>query len=447
MNRRLWSYVSPILRLTLITLLFGTGIVLSDPNPLLAKTKLQVFVGMGTGNEKAQLPAQEELKKAFERLHPDVEIQYVRVPWPADNRLTTLIVAGTPPDVVMPVGMHGSNLFLEDGVWLDLDPLISRDKLDLSRYFAPTLQATTFRGTRYGMPVGMYIDALFYNKELFENAALPPPPHDYSDPSWTWERFVEYAKRMTKDVNGDGTPEQWGADSIGNHTVIAASFGARWYSSDFRQVDLDSPEMISAWRFLQDLQHRWKVQPTYQQRVALNLGGVGFPTGKFGMLIDFTARARVFTNPPLPFAWDLAAKPRGPAGPKTLLYLDTANIVSSSKNRELAWEWVKFVSRPENLPNLAVFGYGAIPPTTDGALLYVQQAGKTLPNVDLSVFVKGAPYGFAVEYWRPQYLETVKLIDAALGTVLDDQASVESTLRTLNDEVQRLVDQYWAKRK
>jgi multiple sugar transport system substrate-binding protein len=343
--------------------------------------------------------------------------------------------------------MYGSNSYAEANVWLNLDPLITRDRVDLSRYFAPTIQTSTFRGTRYGLPVGMYTDALFYNKELFDNAALPPPPSDYSNAAWTWDKFVEYAQKMTKDTNGDGIPEQWGADYVGNEETIEASFGAHRYSDDFRQARFDSPEMVRTWQFLQDLQHRWKVQPTYQERVTHNIGGIGFATGKFGMLIEMTAQARIFTDPALPFDWALAAKPRGPAGPKTLLYLDTANIVSSSKNKDLAWEWIKFVSRPENLPSLSVFGYGAIPPTEDGALLYVRQAGKTLPNVDLTMFIKGAPYAFAVEYWRPQYQQTEQLVNAALGAIRDDGASVESTLKTLNEKVQALLDKYWSTRK
>jgi multiple sugar transport system substrate-binding protein len=44
--------------------------------------------------------------------------------------------------------------------------------------------------------------ALFYNKKLFKEAGLKPPK--------TWSEFVDTAKKLTKDTNGDGKPDQWG---------------------------------------------------------------------------------------------------------------------------------------------------------------------------------------------------------------------------------------------
>lgn len=424
-----------------------TAIIASGASVLPAaaaeKTKLVVFVG---ANDATQKPQQEKVRADFEKLHPNVQVDFLRVPWPWEERFNSLLAAGMPPDAWMPVGMEAANEYVEQNVWRDLNPLIRKDGIDTSRYFKATLDATTFRGLRYGLPVAMYTDAVFYNKDLLEQAGLAAPPHTYDDASWTWDKYLDYGKKLTRDTNGDGVPEIWGLDGIGHPLMVAESYGAFPYSADFRKANFDSAGMVTAYRLLQDIQYKYHVSPTYEQRVAQNLGGVGFYTGKVGMLIDFTSRARMFI-PVKGLHWDLAAKPRGPAGPKVLMYLDTVNIIASAPHQDLAWEWVKYISQPEVLPALSISGFGAMPPVNDGAALYVKQMSELAPGVDWMVFIRGAQYANPPEFWRPEYQKTNELWDNVVNQINANKVDVPTALKTLNDQVQALLDKYWASRK
>ena len=63
----------------------------------------------------------------------------------------------------------------------------------------------------YGLAYG-----LFYNKKLFEKAGLQPPK--------TWSEFVDTAKKLTKDTNGDGKIDQWGVAIEGASITESAHF-------------------------------------------------------------------------------------------------------------------------------------------------------------------------------------------------------------------------------
>lgn len=401
--------------------------------------KIVIFTGAA---EETQLPEQEKIRQEFEKKHPEIKVQYLPVVWPWVPKFNTLLAAGSPPDAVVP----GLTLdYLDQGVWLDLDPLIARDRVDTSKYFEAVWRETSWKGIRYGMPVGIYTDAVFYNKDLLDQAGLPEPPHSYDDPSWTWDKYVNYAKKITRDTNGDGTPEIWGMDGVGNTLVFLRSFGAEQFSADLRTALFDSPQMKTGFEYLQSL-YRNGLTPTYQQRVAQALGGVGFPTGKVGMLIDFTSRYRNLIDLPR-LNWDLAAKPRGPAGPKVLLYLDTINIVASSPNKELAWEWVKFISQPDVLPRLSIRGLRAIPPTAEGVTMWVKEMAEIKRDVDWMVFIKGLPYAAAPEPWHPAFQEIYNLRTSTERDIKDMKVEVSTALTLLDEKVQQLLDDYWARQR
>jgi multiple sugar transport system substrate-binding protein len=55
----------------------------------------------------------------------------------------------------------------------------------------------------YGLSYSMY-----YNTAMFEEEGIEEPPA-------TWDEFVEVAKRLTKDTDGDGSIDQWGASLAG----------------------------------------------------------------------------------------------------------------------------------------------------------------------------------------------------------------------------------------
>ena len=43
---------------------------------------------------------------------------------------------------------------------------------------------------------------IYYNKKIFDEAGVPYPPTKWTE-AWTWDEFVNVAKKLTKDKNGN----------------------------------------------------------------------------------------------------------------------------------------------------------------------------------------------------------------------------------------------------
>lgn len=213
-----------------------------------------------------QTPAENALDlpaiRAFEAAHPGVRVKNEPVSNQAEYRekVITSIVSGAPPDVFL-LDNIDVPAFVESRVLLDLRPFASRVGIDLATIY-PNVLAIFSRGDAvYAFPKGFSPMVYYYNRALFDAAGLP-----YPTDGWTWEQFVATAQALTRDLDGDGTPDQWG-------TAVMRPFYA-WqailWSGGGDILDrtgtrasgaLDSPETVAAITFLTDLVTRHKVAP------------------------------------------------------------------------------------------------------------------------------------------------------------------------------------------
>ena len=107
----------------------------------------------------------------------------------------TLIAGGTMADVFVP-GSWNYNAMANDGVLLDLGPLIDADPdLDLSDFHPVTIEAVTSLrdGAVVGLPMGFNIQSMWFNKDMFDAAGLAYPP---ADGDYTWEDVRAWAKTV-----------------------------------------------------------------------------------------------------------------------------------------------------------------------------------------------------------------------------------------------------------
>ena len=97
------------------------------------KAKVRWFVGLGTGSRDEQIKPQEQLVADFNKSQNDVELVLEIVAnAQAYDVLATQIAAGNAPDIVGPIGIRGRDSF--KGAWLDLKPLIEKNKYDLKDF-------------------------------------------------------------------------------------------------------------------------------------------------------------------------------------------------------------------------------------------------------------------------------------------------------------------------
>ncbi|HHT68725.1 MAG TPA: sugar ABC transporter substrate-binding protein [Firmicutes bacterium] len=188
----------------------------------------------------------------FEALHPGVKIELIETPWAELGEKLSIAIAGRAwPDIV-PVDISGAinRTHLEQGVVEALDAYMTEEELE--DFFPGALQAYTYKDKLYGIPMSMTVHVMLLNLDHFEEAGVEPPV----DGRWTWDEFVEKAKALTFDSDGDGK-----IDKYGFSTYILQGYYEAWpffyMDGGVPLVDntfgFTSPEAISAIQKLVDL--------------------------------------------------------------------------------------------------------------------------------------------------------------------------------------------------
>src|SRR5690606_24573220 len=101
-------------------------------------------------------------------------------------------------------------------------------------------------GTRVGLPYAYTGEVLWYNPDLFDQAGLAHPPSDWKDTGWTCTDFVNAARRITRDVDGDGRPDVWGLANIPSLSLLAFMWDQEIFSEDFSEFILASQDGANA---------------------------------------------------------------------------------------------------------------------------------------------------------------------------------------------------------
>jgi multiple sugar transport system substrate-binding protein len=119
--------------------------------------------------------------ETFSERYPHITVEVRRwAPWVG--------VDAEDVDVLAVNGGLVSELREEESI-ISLDPFIQRDEsFDLSDLYADSVAYFTYEGESWAIPAGMSVNALYYNKDLFDQYGVP-----YPEFGWTWNDFMEKA--------------------------------------------------------------------------------------------------------------------------------------------------------------------------------------------------------------------------------------------------------------
>lgn len=383
--------------------------------------------------------SREEILKRFEQKYPGIKTEHLFTPDSTGAKLDALISAGTAPDVFY-VG-NGADVTTKaaKGVLYDLTPLAKRDKFDTSDFFDSAVALYHICSKQYAYPIDFPNQELYYNVDLFEQAGVKPPPGSWTDTSWTFDRFLDAAKRLTKEGAPGGT--QWGyitgVTGFRNWWVWVAANGGEVFDKDLKTCTLDDPAAVEAFQFLQDLIFKYRVLPNLDDAKAAGGNLNGFTGG----------RAAMSTLPPwlgqvrrdLKQRWDVAPHPRGNsskarwacAGGGTGLAM--ASPAVGGKHINEAWELLKFSEQPAQVETY-IRAVGIVPPLKSVANSPAF-ADPSQPPQSIKVFVDGA------QYLRPdpsivRWDDITRAINEELAHLWDNSQNA----RTVAGNIKRKVD-------
>ncbi|MDA3662578.1 sugar ABC transporter substrate-binding protein [Mycobacterium xenopi] len=290
---------------------------------------------------------------AFARQHPDIKVRTLLSGPGAMQQIATFCAGGKCPDVLMAWEMTYAEL-ADRGVLLDLNTMLAQDKdfaAQLKADSIPSLYDTfTFNGGQYALPEQWSGNYLFYNRRLFADAGVPPPPRNWEQP-WSFAQFLETARALTK-RDGSGRATQWGFVDTWAPPYSAGLFamnnGAPWCSPrrNPTHVNFDNDAFIEGVQFYADLATKHRVAPTVTEQQSMSTMDL-FSVGKAAMALGGHRRYQTFDRAE-GLDFDVTILPTGPKGQGAHSNIGTTGlaIAASSPRTEQAWEFVKFAAGP-----------------------------------------------------------------------------------------------------
>ena len=223
--------------------------------------------------------------KRFNRENRDVHVLMQRMDWATYyNKLFVAGLGGRAPEVFV---IHVANLprFHRARFIRPVDDLLSgRNPFDPNVLDASCWQAVKFGGRHLGVPLDVHPQGLYYNRKLFREAGIVDGTGDPRPPT-NRQEFLDAARKLTKDLDGDGRADQWGfafTHVPNNWHTIMPQFGGDFFNADATRCTLDDPLNVEAVQFGVDLIHTHRVAPNPEDMHAW----IGFRQGKVAMVFD-----------------------------------------------------------------------------------------------------------------------------------------------------------------
>jgi multiple sugar transport system substrate-binding protein len=434
----------------LASLLFANGGQDSGSGGSPAPVTLK-FTYWGSPVEKKTIESSIE---EFEKQNPGIRIDAQHIPTDYLPKITAMVAGNVAPDIAYmrsevanEWGMQGQLVNILDR--LKTDPDLKEDDFIQDIWYKWSSAAAV------GTNTALETYALFYNKDLFTAERIELPP-TRAEEAWTWDKFVQIAKMLTKDNTGKHPDDpgfnpdnivqygvQW-ATSIRDYTIMVYSNGGRFLTEDGKAMALTQPAALEAIQKLADLINVHHVCPSPaavknipEISTALQTKRVAMVVTGQWVLLDLAANKNL--------NFDIGVLPRHKEY-KTPLTGSPSAIFRSTKHLQETWKLFKWFANPES--SLELIQAGLWMPLlrewyTDETLIAKWAQGNRAhpPSYRTAVMEAAMKYGMADPVYNVKnYSKLSNILVPAMDPVWAGKKTAEQALKEVeaqfNNEVQ-----------
>jgi len=324
-------------------------------------------------------------------------------------------------------------MFVHRGLLEDLTPLIEADTgFSLEAFLPALLPGCQVAGRFYGIPNNFSTLVLYFNKDHFDAEGLA-----YPDSTWTWERFLQAARRLTK-TDATGTTIRYGCMVAVIRFTLIQQFGGRILNEEMDSCIIASPESAAALQFDTDLSEEYGVTWGVLSQ-NLNWDDM-FAGGRCAMITNGRWAAAWYLRSMKEGALDVAPLPRGKVHTgASVNHLMT--VSSQSTKKQEAWEFATFLASDTaqrminddgaNIPALRSLVY------SDAFLRH-----RSTPRMRNHVFLEELPSSVVWPVVQGPYLTSYALLselDYAMRRIHLGQASAIQSLTIMQDNLNSII--------
>lgn len=283
----------------------------------------------------------QEIVAKFEAANPGTDVEIISLPWgEAFQKFATMVSAGDLPDVVeMPDTWLA--LYANNGLLADLEPYLADWPVTPDLTDRALELGRAVDGKAYMLPYGLYLRALFYNKDLLAEAGVAEPPKTMSE--------FRSASEAVSAISGKyGYCMRGGPGGLNGWVMFAATEAG---SNEFFTADGSSTMNSEGWvRGLDWYINLYKdgLVPRDSVNWGFNETVAGFYSGTCAFLDQDPDALIAIDERMKPEQYGVIPMPKGPSG-KAFTTIGYAgwSMMAASENKDLAWQLIATLEGPE----------------------------------------------------------------------------------------------------
>ena len=335
------------------------------------------------------------------------------------EKIQLMLGTDTAPDVFMLESFWAPTL-INYNTLMPLDDFVDGDlEFDVDDFEPSLLDAFRSDGKLYGLPKDYSTVALFYNPAMLAEEGI-------SDPPTNWAELLDYARRLTKDTDGDGVTDVYGfgvVDSVEFVLPFVWQNGGELVGED-GTVQFDNERAIEAIRFLKQLRDEglaaaptdvgasWNMEAYGRQRIAMTISGL--------WAVNFMKTT--FASTP----YEIAMIPGGERR-EAIAYVVGYVIPANTRYPEEAWRFLRYLTSTEGQSEWAELDLG-LPPRRS-----VVQASGMLNDPARAVFIETAAYARTWQLGPNQRL--MDELQTAMQAIFLTDAPIRDALQRANERL------------
>ena len=330
-------------------------------NEYFNKDEIEIEIGIYSGNEWGVPQIEvykiyEEAIALFESEHENVTVVFRSGTIMEDYSewFAQRVLEGIEPDVFIVLEEDFSTLS-EIGMLESLNKYIEEEPADFTAdFYGKAIEAGNYQGEQFAMPFEVVPTFMIVNETLLNENHIDMPKDN-----WTVKEFTDICEMLTQDTDGDNKIDQFG--------VVGYDWSHAYYAADGNFVDgekavdiYDEEKVAKAIDLMKDL---------YQMNEGYIVNNNDFNQGNVGIkifsLVEFRAykpipyRIKKYSN----FEWEAISFPVFEGNQsQSKLYTVQLGMSSRSKEKDVAWEFMKFLSTNEEVQQM-VWDYTYALPT------------------------------------------------------------------------------------
>jgi multiple sugar transport system substrate-binding protein len=366
-----------------------------------------------------------------------IEIEQEMVAWPVLLEQTEIELSSGSDnyDVLIQIFIKAQR-FMRAGWSAPLDDLIASTGFDLDDFISSTRNAMNWEGVQYGIPFLAESTQMIYRSDVLSEAGLEPP-QDFDELAAVLEATHNppdfYSYVMRTEPNGVHFP----------FPIWLQGFGGNIFRDPPNDLTptLNTPEAIEAATNFTDLVLKYSIagSQTYATPDCQN----AMAQGQAGIWVDALGIFPPVRDPEQSTVADkteITLVPGGPAGRFPQIASHGYQIPKNSKNKEAAWEFIRWACSEEMMLGSAIeggyFAHARKSVLTSPEYSEVYDKGDTKIGELIAEAVNLAKVEYRVV---PEFPEVGKRLGQGIGEIISGQKSVQEAMDSVQADVEQIM--------